>query len=70
MKTYARIEDGLVAEIIKPMTDGDGVEIDVADRFTPEFISTLVDVTAVTPSPDQRWSAINSGDAWTFAAPA
>jgi hypothetical protein len=70
MKIYARIENGIVVEIIKPMTDGDGEETPIVDRFTPEFISTLVDVSAVAPNPDQRWSAINSGDEWTFSPPA
>lgn len=56
MKTYARIDTGVVVEIIQPMQDGAGNEIPVEDRFTPEFVATLVDVTGMNPAPDQRWT--------------
>lgn len=63
MKTYVRIEDERVAEIILPAvweadspagTDPSfkaGDEIPIDQRYTPEFVSTLVDVTDVRPTP-------------------
>ncbi|WP_250865602.1 tail fiber assembly protein [Caballeronia sp. INSB1] len=68
MKTYARIDDGRVVEIISPASYGSDVldqsgnvvhhagdEIAIEDRFTSEFVSTLIDVTDVTPVPEQGW---------------
>jgi hypothetical protein len=68
MKTYAQLSNGVVTEIIEPAvydvdyndergtqhTKGD--EIPIGDRFTPEFVSTLVDVTETDPKPAQRWT--------------
>ncbi|SAL25753.1 Caudovirales tail fiber assembly protein [Caballeronia turbans] len=65
MKTYARIEAGVVMEIIAPMADDEGHDIPIEERFTPEFVATLVDVTDATPMPEQRWTY----DGATFAAP-
>ncbi|WP_343661106.1 hypothetical protein [Ralstonia sp.] len=56
MKTYARIDSGIVAEIIQPMTDAKGNEMPIAQRFTAEFVSTLVDITGVVPQPADRWT--------------
>lgn len=53
---YARIQDGLVFEVIQPMYRESGEEIPIAERFTPEFVGTLVDITSVSPAPDQRWA--------------
>ena len=47
MKIYARIEDGIVLEVIEPMTDAENNEIPIADRFTSAFVETLVDATGV-----------------------
>ncbi|CAN7471726.1 hypothetical protein [Paraburkholderia hospita] len=66
MKTYARIDNGIVAEIIKPMADSEGNEIPIAERFTEEFVSTLVDVTDVAPQPSDWWTYDES----TFNPPA
>ncbi|KVS54317.1 hypothetical protein WK40_31620 [Burkholderia cepacia] len=53
--SFGSAEDGaggtpvtVIAEIIHPLFDADGVEIPIADRFAPEFVSELVDVTSVT----------------------
>jgi hypothetical protein len=68
MKTYACIVDGSVFEVIKPMArdvdSGEGVsppfkagdEIPIAERFTPEFVATLVDFTDINPQPAQGWA--------------
>lgn len=80
MHTYVRIENGAVAEIIEPMTYdinsppgceytyNAGDEVPVGQRFVPEFVATLIDVTNVTPQPQYGWTATQSGEAWTFAA--
>ena len=76
MKIYARIQDGVVAEIILPATydsDGefDGVsyhegdEISIERRFHPAIVATLVDITTIDPMPEQRWTY----DGTTFTAP-
>lgn len=61
MKTFARIEGGLVAELFD--TDGD-----ITKMFSPDFV--WVDVTGVAPAVEERWTASFSGGAWSFSAPA
>lgn len=56
MRIYARIDSGIVVEIIEPMTDGSGIEIPVASRFTPAFVDTLIDITSMSPQPGQYWA--------------
>lgn len=56
MKTYARVERGMVLEIIAPMTYMSGQEIPIEERFVPEVVETLVDVTNVTPEPACWWT--------------
>lgn len=51
MSKYARIDSGRVVEIISPLFYDSGEEINISDRFTPEFVLTLVNVTDVTPGP-------------------
>ena len=65
MKTYARIDQGVVAEIICPWADENGNEAPIEQRFTPEFVSTLIEITDTTPVPQERWTY----DGATFAAP-
>ena len=74
MKNYARIESGIVIEIIAPMAyefdadDGSnkaGDEIPIEKRFPAEFVANLIDVTSITPQPDCGWSY----DGETFSAP-
>lgn len=52
MKTYARIQDGKVVEIIAPMAI-DGNEVPIEERFHPDFVATLVDVTGIDPTPNE-----------------
>jgi hypothetical protein len=54
-KTYAYVVDGIVREVILPFTNDHGEDVPVGDRFTPEFVSCLVDVTSISPQPDQLW---------------
>ncbi|WLW63727.1 MULTISPECIES: hypothetical protein [Achromobacter] len=60
MRTYARIENGAVVEIIKPLLYDDGTEIPIELRFPPFFLEALVDVTNEEPMPGEWW-AYNEG---------
>jgi hypothetical protein len=64
MKTYARIESDQVVEIVVPMTDADDNEIPIEERFHPEIVATLVDITA-RPDVQVGWTYSNGA----FAAP-
>lgn len=86
MKTYARVDSGVVREIIQPMVWPEpdpatqdqmtpeawdaavaraGSEIDISDRYSPDFVAECVDISSVTPAPDQNWTY----DGSVFAAP-
>jgi carbonic anhydrase len=60
MHIYARIDSTFaqptVMEIIEPAVDSKGNEISIDERFTSAFISTLVDITNVTPQPSGWWT--------------
>lgn len=56
MATYARVVDGVVQEIILPARDDQGNEIAIDDRYTPEFVASLVDITSITPQPECMWT--------------
>lgn len=60
MKIYARIDKGIVMEMFS-------TDADIADLFHPELV--WVDVTDVTPQPDDNWGATESGGQWAFVAP-
>jgi hypothetical protein len=60
MKTYARIANGAVFELIE--TDGN-----IEEMFTPDLV--WVDVTDVSPQPQQRWTAVESDGVWAFGEP-
>lgn len=71
MQTYARVENGVVAEIIRPMQyDADspegvtptwknGDEIPIERRYSSPLIdgeiSLMVNITNVTPEPTNNW---------------
>jgi hypothetical protein len=63
MTTYARIDDGKVVEIIGPMANDDGDEIAIEDRFHPDIVASLVDVTGT--AVEVGWSYISGA----FSAP-
>ncbi|MGE4802597.1 hypothetical protein AB8989_19735 [Yersinia hibernica] len=52
MRIYAFIQDGEVVEIIPPAVGPDGNEIDINDRFTPDFVAQMVDITEIEPKPE------------------
>lgn len=72
MKSYARIDNGLFVELIAPMvydaedpswTEGQpsriGQEVPIELRFTPEFVSWLVEITDLDPMPQVGWTYID-----------
>lgn len=65
MRTYALIEDGKVSEIIPPYVNPDGVDIPIEERYTPNMVAQMVDITDLDPRPQQRWTY----DGTVFAAP-
>lgn len=76
MKIYARIQNGVVAEIVRPATydaDGEfegiayrsGDEIPIERRFHPDIVEDLVDITGVDPTPAEHWEH----DGGTFRPP-
>lgn len=62
--SYARIENGVVAELIAELLDGEGKEIPIADRFHPDIAATIVDATAAA-GVEPGWIYANG----VFAAP-
>ena len=66
MKTYVQIYLGYVSEVIRPRVDDDGNEIQIHERYTPQFISTLVDVSSMPTQPQVGWSY----DGKSFSPPA
>ena len=78
MKTYARVQRGLVVEIIAPMAydaeapdwnDGDlsriGQDIPIELRYTPDLVAMMFDISEISPPPQFGWTF----DGTTFAAP-
>ncbi len=59
MKTYAFIQNGEVAEIIQPTTWPDGTEIDIKDRFAPEFVDQMVDITDLESMLGIHWTYVD-----------
>lgn len=66
MSTYARIDGGIVVELIESMLDEQGNEIPLSERFAAEFVSTLHDVTGISPQPAYMWRF----DGVSFSPPA
>lgn len=62
MKVYARLDSGIVMELID-VPD----ELDVKDMFTAEIVDMLVEVTGKEVLPN--WSATFSGGKWSFSPP-
>ena len=63
MTLYARIQDGQVAELFTPQ---DGFLI--TDCFPPDYAELFIAV----PDgvfPEEGWTATQTGDVWTYAAP-
>lgn len=67
MSWFARVQGGLVLELIQPFVDVNGVEVSVNDRFTPEFVSGLIDITGLDPKPESCW--LYDGESFFSPAP-
>lgn len=65
MNTYAFVYLGRVQEIIKPMTDENGEEIPLYQRYTPQFCAECIDITNITPQPQYGWTY----DGTAFSSP-
>lgn len=65
MAILARVQSGVVAELFTPP-----VGRTVNECFVQAVAAQFVDVTAVSPTPEPGWAAIETNGAWTFAAPA
>lgn len=63
MKVYAYISRGIVAQIIS-------TEHDIKEQFSPEFVANCVDVTEISPQPEENWVATQIDSAWKFGPPA
>lgn len=64
MTSYARVQDGVVVELIQSVTDDEGQEIPVEARFHPDFVATLVALGAK-DKPNEGWTY----DGKKFSAP-
>jgi hypothetical protein len=65
LKVYARVEGGVVQEVIQPLDDLDGVEYPIDQRYPAQVLEQLVEITGLTPQPDQGWTYEND----VFKAP-
>lgn len=55
MRVYARVEAGVVREIINPVMDDVGVDIPIDQCFPAQLVAQMIEVTDVKPAPDQGW---------------
>lgn len=67
MKTYAQIDSSAISEIIQPWANEQGEEVPIEQRFTPEFVAALVDITDIDPPPLEGWTATEADGVWSFA---
>lgn len=69
MKSFARIQDFVFVELIGPVSyDSEspdwkpgqpsriGKEIPISERFTPELVSSMIDITGLIPAPQMGWT--------------
>lgn len=66
MKTYAYVVNNVIAEVILPAINDDGDEISIDNRFHPDFVSSLVDISKIKPLPLQGYILRNN----KFVSPA
>lgn len=62
MGKYAYVQDGAVFELIS-------TDLDINELFHPDFISSMIDVTALNAQPLVGWIATKSDGEWDFSAP-
>ncbi|WP_283149026.1 DUF4376 domain-containing protein [Silvimonas soli] len=56
MTVYAYVQNGVVVELVASASDANGKDIPLDQRFVPDFVASLVDLTGVEPQPEQRWT--------------
>jgi len=56
MRSFARIENGAVVEVINPLLYDDGSEIPIELRFPSHVLEALVDITEKSPMPAEFWT--------------
>ncbi len=49
MRIYARVQNGVVAEILPEVVDVEGQGVPIGQRFSSVFIDGLIDVTDIKP---------------------
>lgn len=64
MTTYVVVQNGVVTEVFKPLTNAQGYEIPLSDRFTPQFVKALI--VSLNDSVSVGWTYTNG----VFTAPA
>lgn len=60
MKTYAYVVNNVIVEVILPAVDNNGDEISIDERFHPDFVSSLVDISKNNPQPLQGYILKNN----------
>lgn len=70
MKTYAFIYMGKIWQVIQPVVDEKGNQIPLSSLYTPDFCDQCVDITGMTPIPQENWIATEASGTWTFTLPA
>lgn len=65
MRTYARLDNGIIVEIITPPLNLEGNQYAIEQCFPAEFVATMVEITGLDPLPDQGWTY----DGSVFALP-
>jgi len=73
MSIYARIQSGLVMELIAAPLDENGNPVQMVSMFNAALIdgtiSYMTDVTNVSPQPEPLWTATETNGVWAFVAP-
>lgn len=62
ISTYAWVNEGTVRQIIH-------TEQQLSSLYSSEFVAGCIDITAVSPQPEDGWSAEQTSSGWLFAAP-
>ncbi|WP_338585884.1 tail fiber assembly protein [Pseudomonas sp. MAG733B] len=65
MKIYALIDRCVVVEIILPFFNNEGEYVPIDQRYTPQMVAQMVDITNLNPQPECFWTY----DGSVFAAP-
>lgn len=72
MRIFAYVTgDAIIGEIIPGTVTFDGIDYDITERYTPQFLEMCADITDEDPMPGEWWGAVKGEDGkWTFTPPA